>query len=151
MDSIGKWISTIHRYNHIYISRQFETLDIGIGKGQMMFLLFLYKNDGVTQDYISKKLYIDKATVTRAIQKLESEGFVKRTVSPDDRRQNLVYLTKKARKVEKDILNVLRDVNDVMSENFTEQEKDQIICLLKKMVNNMVTEIQEKGVEKSAE
>ena len=58
--SVGKYISILYRYAQSYIATHLKPL--GIGSGQYMFLVALYKNDGYSQEQLSQSLMIDKAT-----------------------------------------------------------------------------------------
>ena len=71
-EHIGKYISAIHKSSCIYFNKEFGK--IGIGAGECTFLLNLYKCDGMTQEELTKKVKLDKATTERAIKKLEDKG-----------------------------------------------------------------------------
>ena len=49
---------------------------------------------------------VDKATTTRAIMKLEEEGYVKRIVDKDDKRKYQIFLTDKAKEKKEEILEI---------------------------------------------
>ncbi|EPZ62268.1 marR family protein [[Clostridium] sordellii ATCC 9714] len=95
---IGRYISQIHRKGRIYISKELN--DLGIGSGQVMFLLELYRGDGKSQEDLAEALHIDKGTTARAIKKLEEAGFVSRVKDEIDKRANKVYLTNKGKEVQ---------------------------------------------------
>ena len=80
----GKYISQIYRKGRASISKGLEQYDIG--SGQMMFLLQLYKQDGISQEELTEKLNIDKGTTARSIKKLEKEGFIIRVKDEHDKR-----------------------------------------------------------------
>lgn len=134
--SVGKWVSIIGRYGQMYIERKYQKYDIG--HGQVKFLMLLYEKDGVSQDTLAHELRMDKATTTRAIQKLESVGFVKRHPSEEDRRVNHVYLTERAIEIEKEIKAILSTWTDVITKGFSEEEKVQLLEMLKKVADNAV-------------
>lgn len=134
--SVGKWVSMIDRYGQMYIERTYQKY--GIGYGQVKFLMLLYQKDGVSQDTLATELRMDKATTTRAIQKLENVGFVKRFPCKEDRRVNLVYLTEEAIKIEQEIKAILATWTDVITKDFSEEEKEQLIEMLKKVADNAV-------------
>ena len=73
-EPIGKYISQIYRKGRAFISKGLTQYDMGYG--QMLFLLQLYKQDGISQEDLTKKLSIDKGTTARSIKKLEQEGFI---------------------------------------------------------------------------
>lgn len=62
-------------------------------------LFMLHDSDNkCTQQCISKKLHIDKVMMVRNIDYLADKGYIRRITNPEDRRENWVELTAKARK-----------------------------------------------------
>ena len=59
-EPIGKYISQIYRKGRAFISKGLTQYDMGYG--QMLFLLQLYRQDGISQEELTEKLSIDKGT-----------------------------------------------------------------------------------------
>ncbi len=59
-----------------------------------------------------------------------------RVVDEDDKRAYRVFLTDKAKYIEKEFFEILAEANRVLTKDFTEEEKALAISLLKRMVNN---------------
>lgn len=135
-NSIGKWISILNRHSHAYITKHLK--EYNIGSGQYVFIVTLYKNNGISQDKLSELLNIDKGTTAKAIKKLEEEGYVRREVDPDDRRAYKLYATEKALAIEPVICEVLKDANKILSIGFTDEDKAITRKLLEKMSENAV-------------
>lgn len=53
--------------------------------------------DGLVQAELGRRMAIEPATLTGMVQRLEREGWVRRTIDPDNRRLQRVWLTDKAR------------------------------------------------------
>lgn len=134
MENLGRYISILYRSGKMYINNKFEKYNIG--NGQYLFLLSLSHNEGVTQEEMSCKLFIDKGTTAKAIKRLEGEGYVKRSVDDKDKRAYKVYLTEEGRKVTAEISEVLHDWNDILTSGFTEEEKGIALNLLQRMLEN---------------
>lgn len=90
-EPIGRYISQIYRKGNSFISK--EISKFGIGSGQIMFLMQLYKKDGISQEELAENLHIDKGTTCRAIKKLEEESFLIRVKDENDKRAYKLYLT----------------------------------------------------------
>ena len=58
--------------------------------------LSLWKEDGQSQQQLCDATFRDKPSITRLVDNLEKLNLVKRVSSKDDRRSNLIYLTKEA-------------------------------------------------------
>ena len=65
-EPIGKYISQIYRKGRAFISKGLTQYDMGYG--QMLFLLQLYNQDGISQEELTEKLNIDKGTTARSIK-----------------------------------------------------------------------------------
>ena len=128
---IGKYISQLYRKGSSFISKELNQL--GIGYGQVMFLLELYRQDGRSQEELSEILNIDKGTTARAIKKLEQECFVIRTKDEMDKRAYKVYLTQKSKDLKKDVFAVMMNWEENITSKMTVEEVDMMIMLLKKI------------------
>ncbi|NLX61192.1 MAG: MarR family transcriptional regulator [Tissierellia bacterium] len=149
-DYISRWFSVFHR---LYLSFVYEGLkEYNIGSGQIMFLLELYYCDGVSQEELSSYLSIDGANTTRAINKLEKEGYVIRKQDEKDRRVKRIYLTKKAMDIKPKVLGLINQWESLLLENLTKVEKQVLNDLLKKIgharVENNRCQICEKDCSK---
>ncbi|MCF8012168.1 MAG: MarR family transcriptional regulator [Clostridiales bacterium] len=133
-ESIGRWISMLYRYGQIYVGKKLHSY--GIGKGQFMYLIKLFNEDGLSQDRLTEKLNMDKGTTARALKKLEEQGFVTREGDENDRRSKRVFLTTKARELKPLLFSVLKDWNEILSQGLSKEEKEQVLKILEKMANN---------------
>ena len=128
---IGKYISQIYWKGNSFISK--EISKFGIGSGQIMFLIELYKNDGISQEELSEILNIDKATTCRAIKKLEKEELLIKVKDENDKRAYKLYLTEKSKSIEDNIKNALNEWEKHISKELSQEEVNILINMLKKI------------------
>ena len=133
--SVGKYISIIHRTGSSFLSKEFSKFNIG--SGQYMYLIHLYKNDGLSQEELTEILNIDKGTTAKSIKKLETEGFVMRVKDKNDKRINRVYLTPKALEIKDEFLSFINAWENTLTSNLSYAEKEQALTLLKKITYNI--------------
>lgn len=133
-ETLGKYISCIHRSGNVFLSKRLN--QYGVGYGQYLFLLYLYKFDGLSQEELSEILNIDKGTTARAVKKLEEHELVIRVKDKSDKRTNKVYVTDKGKSIEEGIYQVLREWEEILTSNLTIEEKNQILNILKKISIN---------------
>lgn len=132
-----KAISAIYRYSQTYIGENIKKYNIG--KGQWSFLTqLLFNEDGLTQEELSEKLHIDKANTARAVKKLEDEGYVYWEEDPKDARKKRIYVTDKSLGFEKEFHQVFKNLNKLLSQGFTEEEREIIRKLLFRMLDNII-------------
>lgn len=141
-ESIGRLVSILHRSGQVYLGKRLEPY--GIGYAQLPFLAELFGQDGVSQDDLAAGFQCDKATSTRALQRLEQQGYVERKRSAEDGRVNLVYLTPKAREIEEILFDVLSGWTELLAQGLSASERKQLIRLLNRLVEN-TTGIKENG------
>lgn len=133
-DMIGRWISFLYRYCQIYMDKHLGPR--GIGSGQFIFMLVLYLQDGITPERLADILNIDKGTTSVALKKLADAGYIEREPNPHDRRSYQIHITEKANRVERDFQETLVLWTELLTENFTEQEKHEASLYLKRMHDN---------------
>ena len=132
---IAKYISQLYRKGISYINK--EISKYGIGSGQFMFLLELYKKDGKNQEEIAEDLKMDKGTTARALKKLEEQGFLTRLKDEKDKRSNKIYLSDKAKNIREDIFNILDDWNKQITRSLAKEEVKMLEDLLEKVSKNI--------------
>ena len=88
------------------------------------------REPGTTQDAIAREIYVNKSNVTRQLAALEQNGFVERRPCETDSRAMEVYPTEKALAVLPEVRAVLREWNECITADFTEEEKEQFKDLL---------------------
>lgn len=98
-----------------------------------MFLIELYKNDGISQEELSEILNIDKATTCRAIKKLEKEELLIKVKDENDKRAYKLYLTEKSKSIEDNIKNALNEWEKHISKELSQEEVNILINMLKKI------------------
>ncbi|AEB75534.1 MarR family winged helix-turn-helix transcriptional regulator [Clostridium botulinum] len=133
-ESIGRYISHFFRLGSSFLGKEYRKY--GIGSGQYQFLIQLYLEDGLSHDELTQRLSMDKATTTRAILKLEQEGYVNRVLNPNDKRKYYIYLTDKAKFQKKDIFNISDKWEQKLVQGLSEKEVDDLIYILRKIAKN---------------
>ena len=102
----------------------------GIAQGYRAILFNLAENDGVTQFEISKRVGVKPPTTSVALSKMESEGYIVRTVNKDDLRKSVVSLTPRGREVVDNMLAVFTDCDKAIASVLTEDELQTLADLL---------------------
>jgi len=133
---LGRLISVIHRQNQKYLLKAFKNYNIGNG-GQYAFLKWIIQSPGINQDELTSKLKFDKATTARSVSQLEKAGYIRKETSESDRRANELFPTEKAIQVYPHIQFVLDELNKELTKNLTDDERKQLISLLKKIDNGL--------------
>lgn len=110
--------------------------ELGIGSYQDYYILNICKNPGVSQEKLSKLIYVHKSNVARQLNSLEEKGFVTRVPDPRDKRSLLVYPTEKAQNALPFIREVHRRWNESVLAGFSEEERSAVASLMEKLSSN---------------
>ena len=100
----------------------FKNNNITLTKEQWTILGVLWQDDGCSQQTLADRTYKDKPGITRLIDNLEKENFVERRPDAKDRRLNLIFLTPKGKKIEKEVMTIVNQtikdaIKGINSEN----------------------------------
>ncbi|MBP2030113.1 DNA-binding MarR family transcriptional regulator [Methanohalophilus levihalophilus] len=83
---------------------------------------------------------VNRATAARAVQKLESEGYVQRVQDLQDKRVLRVYLTEAGRKLQEVVMKLSTKRREELFAGFSDEEQATFLRLLSKMVDNVCEE-----------
>ena len=96
----------------------------------------LFENDGISMKEITERINKKKNTVTVLIEKLTSQGFVRKGVDSSDKRTTFIFLTKKGKTLEKSFKDISIKLIDKAYNGFTEKEKSNLMMFLIRMEKN---------------
>ena len=133
---LGKYISLIHRQANAFFTKEFSKF--GFGSGQYMFMIHLYKNDGISQESLSELVNIDKGTTAKAIKKLEELNFIVRSKDSKDKRINRIYLTSKALDIKNDFFSVLTKWENILTNELSPDAISIGLNILNKLSKNVI-------------
>ena len=112
----------------------------GVPIGQWPFLMFLWEEEGLTQKALSNRIPIDEATTVRTLDRMERDGWVRRTRNPYDRRQTLVFLTEAGHALEKVLLPYASEVNEMAMQGLDQTQRTHLLKLLQGLVARLQTD-----------
>jgi DNA-binding MarR family transcriptional regulator len=86
------------------LQKKLNATGLNITIEQWSVLYQLWKQEGLSQQQLCDATFRDKPSITRLVDNLEKLNLVKRVPSEQDRRINLIYLTKQGLKIEKETM-----------------------------------------------
>ncbi len=97
------------------LQKNFKDAGIEITIEQWSVLYHLWKEDGQSQQQLCEATFRDKPSITRLVDNLEKSKLVKRVASKNDRRSNIIFLTKDAKNLEQTTMGVAnRTLNEAL-------------------------------------
>ena len=98
------------------LQKNFKQSGLDITIEQWSVLYHLWKEEGQSQQQLCDATFRDKPSITRLVDNLEKLKLVKRVPSKDDRRINLIYLTKEAMHLQEKTMEVANQtLNEALS------------------------------------
>ena len=128
MDSFIRQLNITTRCGNRF--RELRLSDTGLSGCQVPYLFVLYRRPGISQEELSKALYINKSNVARQLSLLEREGYVRRENLPEDKRVSLVYPTEKAIAIKKRIIDVQHEWLEYLTADLSREEYAQLVHLM---------------------
>ena len=120
-ESIDYLLAQICRLHHARAHALLE--EIGLYRGQPPVLRALWEEEGRTHSELAARLYVQPATITKMIQRMERAGFVERREDPEDQRVSRVYLTEAGRAIREEVQQVWRVLEGETFEGFSLEER----------------------------
>ena len=108
--------------------------DFASSHGNILFQLGV--NGCITMKELAAKINRDKSTTTVLVRKLEAEGLVSETPSPDDRRNKLLSLTQKGAKYNTIMQELSAELQEKFYQGFDQSEIIQFGEFLERIVHN---------------
>ena len=131
MPSISRYINVISRCGNMYRNERLKDTDLGTA--HHTYLFNICRNPGISQERLSRMIYINKSNVTRNLAVLEKNGYIERRPSEQDKRVMLVYPTQKAEDTLPKLRQIMRDWNDLVAADLTEDELEQLRDILSRI------------------
>ena len=100
-----------------------EMADYNLRSAHVSCLYYLYTNSGATATELCERCEEDKATISRALDYLETTGYIVCETKNTKRYKSPVYLTEKGQMVGKKIAEKITAVLDGISGGLTEDER----------------------------
>ncbi|MGF7056897.1 MarR family winged helix-turn-helix transcriptional regulator [Brassicibacter mesophilus] len=134
----GFLVSKIHQLAGRIFTKKLKDHDLNeINSAQGRIIFVLWQNDGISIQELSKKTSLEKSTLTRMLERLETSGHIQRIPSTDDRRKTIVKLISKNEKLKDAYKKVSKDMLDLFYKGFTEDEIDTFEAYLERIYQNI--------------
>lgn len=104
----------------------FSSLGLTLGQGQPRILARLLQGDGLTQRELADECMLDAATLSRALDRLEEMGLIRREEHPISRRSYLVRLTDSGREKAVRIHEGFERLEELLCQGFSTDELERL-------------------------
>ena len=112
---------------------------LGLTRMQWWVLTHLYRNDGVTQSELAQILEMDKPSLGRLLDRMESSGWLTREEDAKDRRAKRVLLTQEVGPAMKTMRAAAAETRKEALSGISKREQEQFVDTLLKLKANLAS------------
>lgn len=114
-----------------------EFKECNLTKGQYLYVIRIYENPGIIQEELSDMIKVDKTTISRAVKKLEKDGFIEKKSDEENKKIKRLYVSKKGEEVYDFIKRENDYSNEIALKGLSKSEAEEIEKLLIKVRKNV--------------
>ena len=112
---------------------------------QWKIIVILTIKEGITQKHIADIAFVEAPTLVPVIDKMEKEGYVIRQSDPDDRRNNLIFMTKKSKDIADPIIDCILEIRNMGLDKISKKDMETAKKVLEQITINTEKFIKQKG------
>lgn len=135
-NSLFSYISRIRIKSCYLIEKEAKKKGITLSYSYMRIIIILHFNKKLSMKELTEKLGRDKSTVTTLVNKLESEGYIKKTISNSDKRIIYIELKDKSQEILNTIFEVSEKLHKKVIEIIGEEDTENLYRINKKLLEN---------------
>ena len=108
--------------------------------GQPKILDYLKDHDGASQKEIAAACYIEAASLTSILNRMEEKGMIERRMLNGNRRSFYIFMTPFGKELQEEVVNSFTMLEEEAFRNIPEEKKEELIDLHLTIHNNLITE-----------
>lgn len=135
--SLGFKLDRAARLTTLNFNKNLKENSIILTAEQWGIINFLLEEDGINQNQIGKLINKDHTCVSRLIDNLIKKGIISKKNSVEDKRVNLIYLTKEGKELQNSVVDAVEHSLDKVFQNVSEKEKEIFSIVLDKIIKNL--------------
>ena len=130
-DSIGGTLRLLSESWNNAFHAEIDRYDIT--RGQWRFLRELWHEDGLTQTELAARVGRREPTAGTAVRVLLRRGLIRIERPDHDRRKTRIYLTRKGRDLEAELVPLVRKFDALITRDLSRQEVEQFKSLMRRL------------------
>lgn len=124
--------AALYRCNQKYYDKVLS--GFGLSYSGLIFLISIYEDEGLMLNKLAQDGSFDKGSITKAISKLEENGFVIIQDSKKDKRAKELYTTQKTRDLMPKLYQIRQEYLNFLSDDLNSAELEMFDCLMDKIL-----------------
>ena len=135
-NSLFSYISRIKIKSYIFIENEAKKRGIALSYSHMRIIIILHFNKKLSMKELTEKLGRDKSTVTALVNKLETEGYLKKTVCCKDKRITYLQLKEKSQEIVDTLFEVSEIFHEKVKSIIGQEDTETLYKISQKLLEN---------------
>ena len=114
-----------------------EFKEYDLTRGQYLYLIRICENPGIIQEKLAEMIKVDRTTASRAIKKLEANGFIEKRIDSANRKIKRIFPTEKGNEISPNISRENEHSERVALQGLSEEEATVLSGLLQTVRKNV--------------
>lgn len=131
------WIGKTMKHIDLFIQGKLAEKGIKLTRQQMILMKILFHDGPLPQNDLAFLTDRDKTSLTRLLGTMEKKNLVARIASQEDKRVNMVHLTKHGEKTITELMPVFLEIIMQMQDGISEEEQKVVIGVMKQIQQNI--------------
>lgn len=110
---------------------------VGLATAQLPVLSMLSGGRQLSQIELARRAKVEQPSMAQLLTRMERDGLIRRVPDPSDRRSSLIMLTEEAERRLPAGRAILRQSNADMTQGISSGELEQLLALLKRVLENV--------------
>jgi DNA-binding MarR family transcriptional regulator len=139
--SMMPWIGKTMKHIDLFISTKLKEQGIDLTRQQVVMMLILSESGPQPQNNCAFLTDRDKTSLTRLINVMEKKNIVARIPSQEDKRVNIIHLTKNGEAVLASTLPILGGIMKKLQNDIPQEKQDIVIEVMKQIQENVKSQL----------
>ena len=134
---LGRCMTEMKNHLRQFIQAKIKENNIDLTFEMLELLACLWNKDGINQQELADITIKDKSSMTYLVDNLVKRGMVSRVPDDNDRRNNLIFLTKEGKSLQKKLHPWVLEMYGKATADVCCADIEESLLLLRKMIGNM--------------
>ena len=109
----------------------------GLVTGNPKIMYYIYLNEGCQQKDIAENCYVESATLSTELSRMEKNNFIERRRNDTDKRAYSIYIKDEARHIFKEVNEAFDETIKIAFEGFSDKEAKELEDYLSRVESNL--------------
>ena len=111
--------------------------ELGLSVAKYEVLHAIYRDEGLSQQSLARRLLVAKSNVTVLSQRLEADGLIRRERDPEDGRGHCVFLTDTGQEIVEQAVQLHAEVVELMAKGLTRRQAEMLDQIMSRAEGNL--------------